>query len=113
MKSILQQVGNKIARKFRLSRVAQRFFQEQQKKGQTLGYFSKVDNVVEVRTLCRMSNSEAVQRLLKRTWNLLARNLGTCTNTSTKPKDPRPGTRQTLPTTEQNNPRDSRRTSAR
>ena len=49
--------------------------------------YNKADKAVEMRMLCRTSNSEVVRILLKQTWNLLARGHGTCTRTYTKPKE--------------------------
>ena len=73
---------------FRLFRVVQRFVQERWKKGHTRWELhNKADKMVEVRTLCRMSNSGVVQSLLKQTWSLFARELGTCTQTFSVSKE--------------------------
>ena len=48
--------------KFRLGRVAERFVREREKTSHTFGrLYNKVDKAVEVRMLCRTSNSGVVQ----------------------------------------------------
>ena len=51
-------------------------FKSARRKATRCGLYDKVDKVVEARTVCRMDNSELVQSLLKRTWNLLTRKYG-------------------------------------
>ena len=69
--------------------------------------YDKVDKSVEVRMLCRTSNSEVVQTLLKQTWNLLARKHGTCTRTDIMSKGLQFKHEEILPTSQQDNSRES------
>ena len=50
--------------------------------------YNKVDKAIEVRTLCRSSNSEVVQILLTLSWNLLFKKYGICTGTPSKSEEP-------------------------
>ena len=68
VKCILQKVGEEVVKQFRLPRVANTFRSRAHNKD---------EKTIETRTLCRMRHSEVVQSLLKRTWNLLPRKLGT------------------------------------
>ena len=104
VKCILQKVGEEVVKQFRLPRVANTFRSRAHNKD---------EKTIETRTLCRMRHSEVVQSLLKRTWNLLPRKLGTYPNSVGKSEESMSRRVKILPTTEQNKSGESCRISVR
>ena len=61
----IYEIGKNIDKKFRLSRVTERFVKSASEERCNFGFiYNKVDEAVDVRTLCRTSNSEVVQMFI-------------------------------------------------
>ena len=84
---VLQKCGKNMFKQYSLSRVAERFGASARGMVTPRELYNKVDEMVDLQMLCRMSISEVVQMLVRRTWKWIARKRGLAQTNDAKSKE--------------------------